>query len=49
MEAIPKDSVFNELKSKADANGGSFPLALYLLGFSSYNGFNVKDRGVVYE
>jgi len=49
METIPKDSAFDELKSRAGVNGRSFPLALYLLGFSSYNGFNVKYRDTFYE
>lgn len=37
--ATPKDSVFSELTNIADTKGGSFALALYLLGFNSYIGF----------
>jgi hypothetical protein len=40
VAATPKDTVFRELTSVADAKGGSFALALYLLGFNSYIGFN---------
>lgn len=36
---IPKDTVVEELKKIADDRNGSFALALYLLGFSSYIGF----------
>jgi len=35
----PKDTVFNTLRNTADSKGGSFALALYLLGFNSYTGF----------
>jgi hypothetical protein len=38
--ASPKDTVFKELSNIADSKGGSFSLALYLLGFNSYIGFN---------
>jgi hypothetical protein len=37
--STPKDMVYSELKSVADSNGGSFALALYLLGFNGYLGF----------
>ena len=37
--AIPKDSVIEELDTMAKSKDGSFALALYLLGFSSYTGF----------
>ena len=37
--AIPKDSVIDELDAMAKSKGGSFALALYMLGFSSYFGF----------
>ena len=40
--ATPKDTVFSALKGDADARGGSFALALYLLGFGSYIGFGTK-------
>jgi hypothetical protein len=36
---IPKDSVINELNAMAKSKDGSFALALYMLGFSSYFGF----------
>ena len=36
---IPKDSVISELECIARSKNGSFALALYMLGFSSYNGF----------
>jgi hypothetical protein len=38
--ASPRDTVFSELSNIADSKGGSFALALYLLGFNSYKGFN---------
>lgn len=37
--AVPHDSVLNELNEIANGKGGSFSLALYLLGFGSYGGF----------
>lgn len=37
--AIPHDTVIEELQRMADNKGGSFALALYLLGFESYMGF----------
>lgn len=37
--AIPQDTVIEELQQIADQKGGSFALALYLLGFESYIGF----------
>jgi hypothetical protein len=36
---VPKDTVIDELKAIADKEKGSFALALYMLGFGSYNGF----------
>jgi hypothetical protein len=36
---IPKDSVVECLDNMAQSKGGSFALALYMLGFSSYAGF----------
>ena len=36
---IPKDSVIDELNTMAQSKDGSFALALYLLGFNSYQGF----------
>ena len=41
--AVPKDTVINELQTIAEKEKGSFALALYMLGFGSYNGFNVKN------
>ena len=35
----PKDTVMSELMKIADSRGISFVMAIYLLGFSSYNGF----------
>jgi hypothetical protein len=40
VTATPKDTVFKELTTIANAKSGSFALALYLLGFNSYIGFN---------
>ncbi|MDR3296425.1 MAG: Eco47II family restriction endonuclease [Clostridiales Family XIII bacterium] len=40
--ATPKDTVYKDLTKIADTKGGSFALALYLLGFNSYIGFNSK-------
>lgn len=40
---IPHDTVCDELKARAAANGGSFVLALYLLGFDTYHGFTPID------
>lgn len=37
--SIPNDTVISELKEKAKQKNGSFALALYMLGFKSYNGF----------
>lgn len=37
--AIPHDTVLEELQRMADNKGGSFALALYMLGFESYIGF----------
>ncbi|MDR1796573.1 MAG: Eco47II family restriction endonuclease [Clostridiales Family XIII bacterium] len=42
-DARPRDTVYQELKDVADSNGGSFALALYLLGFGSYHGFEAKS------
>lgn len=36
---VPQDTVIDELKQIAEQKEGSFALALYMLGFSSYNGF----------
>ena len=36
---IPIDTVFEELKCRAEKSAGSFTLALFLLGFESYRGF----------
>ena len=36
---VPEDSVIDELNAVARSNGGSFALALYMLGFGSYSGF----------
>jgi len=35
-----RDSVIDELNAMAQSKGGSFALALYMLGFSSYYGFH---------
>ena len=40
---IPKDTVFNELKENATQS--SFELALVMLGFSTYTGFNEENFG----
>ncbi|MGE4496589.1 MAG: Eco47II family restriction endonuclease [Deferribacterales bacterium] len=37
--SIPQDTVVDELKAIADTNKISFAMAIYMLGFSSYNGF----------
>jgi hypothetical protein len=37
--SIPPDTAFEELRTSADAQDGSLPLALYRLAFSSYSGF----------
>lgn len=37
--AVPKDTVIDELKQIAEQELGSFVVALFMLGFSSYNGF----------
>jgi hypothetical protein len=39
---VPDDSAFDELGKMAQVEGGSFALALYMLGFGGYGGF----RGV---
>ncbi|MCL1807781.1 MAG: hypothetical protein FWG31_08775 [Oscillospiraceae bacterium] len=36
---IPQDTVLQELNALVQDRGGSFALALYLLGFGSYTGF----------
>jgi len=38
--SIPQDTVIDELKAIADAENVSFAMAIYMLGFSSYYGFN---------
>ena len=38
--STPNDTVINELKNIANSKDGSFVMALYLLGFKSYNGFD---------
>jgi len=38
-KVIPMDSVVDELYEMANTNKGSLALALYMLGFGSYNGF----------
>jgi hypothetical protein len=43
VAALPKDTVFQELSNIADAREGSFALALYLLGFKSYIGFDSQS------
>ena len=40
---IPEDSVIEDLNAMAQSNDGSFALALYMLGFSSYSGFNQES------
>jgi len=37
---IPQDTVIDELEQIAEKEKGSFALALYMLGFGSYNGFS---------
>ena len=37
---IPHDTVLEELQNIAIQKNGSFTLALYMLGFDSYLGFN---------
>jgi len=37
---IPEDTVYGELQKIAKRRDGSFALALYLLGFNTYNGFD---------
>ncbi|MCL2564893.1 MAG: Eco47II family restriction endonuclease [Defluviitaleaceae bacterium] len=39
VSVAPNDSVIDELKDMAEQKCGSFALALYMLGFSSYLGF----------
>jgi len=41
---VPEDSVIGELNELAQAKDGSFALALYMLGFSSYDGFAPKIK-----
>lgn len=36
----PHDTVMQELQQIADTQGVSLAMAIYMLGFSSYNGFN---------
>jgi hypothetical protein len=36
---VPRDTVIEELKAIADKNKVSFAMAIYMLGFSTYNGF----------
>lgn len=36
---VPHDTVYEELQQISDEKGGSFALALYMLGFESYMGF----------
>ena len=36
---VPQDTVIEELQQIADKKGGSFALALYMMGFESYIGF----------
>ncbi len=36
----PNDTVIDELKEIAESKNGSFALALYMLGFGSYIGFD---------
>ena len=38
-KSVPKDTVMDELSAMAQSEDGSFALALYLLGFSTYSGF----------
>jgi len=40
--SIPNDTVIAELQTVAEKENGSFALALYMLGFGSYNGFDSK-------
>lgn len=40
--AAPDDTVIDELRAIAEDKGGSFALALYMLGFGGYLGFNRK-------
>lgn len=37
---IPDDTVMQGLQDIAETQGGSIAMAIYLLGFSTYNGFN---------
>lgn len=37
--SVPNDSVIDELKAIADKNKISFAMAIYMLGFSTYSGF----------
>ena len=36
---IPNDTVMKELENIASTQGVSIAMAIYMLGFSSYNGF----------
>jgi hypothetical protein len=38
--SVPQDTVIDELNRITDKEHGSFALALYMLGFGSYNGFS---------
>lgn len=42
--AVPNDTVVEELYKASRDNGGSFALALYLLGFGTYRGFRKEGR-----
>ena len=39
---IPKDTVLEELEKIADSKKISLVMAIYMLGFPTYNGFNIK-------
>ena len=39
---IPKDTVLEELEKIADSKKASLVMATYMLGFSTYKGFNIK-------
>ena len=42
--STPEDKVFEELKVIADKKNISVELAVYLLGFESYNGFTDFEK-----
>jgi len=42
--AVPNDTVISELQAISKKEKGSFSLALYILGFGSYNGFNANTQ-----